>query len=322
MAEWFIVAVLKTVGGEIHPRVRIPPLPPFFIYKEKTMENYSNLLLLVGGFVTLVLLFKSYVSVPEGRQRLILRWGKYRCTLAAGWHFILPWIDNADREIDVTIKTTPETELLVTTSDNAKVPIHYSISYRVIDGYRACYKTENYDEFVWGELKSAIVQHLGTISHADLKRIPKSQADEIKKAAQAGLDRVGVELANINFSHVGEDPAALADTRFKAQEESQAQETRAVSEKKVTKLQSEERAEAIKVVSAAEADQLNKFTEIFGDADRAASYLLGIRKIEALRRVATSSNAKVIITDGESNLSPVMDVNNLGNEGAAKSVQS
>ena len=291
-----------------------------FLDKENVMDmNNIVVLLLLGGLALLVLLVKSYISVPEGRQRLILRWGRHRRTLGAGWYFILPWIDVADRLVDVTIKTSAEESLIVTTIDNAKVPINYSISYRVIEGYKACYRTVSYDGFVCSELKGAIVQHLGTISHTELKQHPKAQADKIKQIAQNGLDRVGVELTNINFAHVGEDAAqaTLSDTTFKAKEEGRAQEARAESGKKVTKLQSEEQAEAIKLLSAAEADQLTKFAEILGSPEKAANYLLELRKIESLRDLAKSSNAKLIMTKGGEEMVSVAEVAAADKSGAA-----
>ena len=273
------------------------------------MEFYQVIMLL-GGLVLLVLLVKSFVEVPEGYQGLVFRWGRYQRTLGAGWAFVIPWFDYLERTVSIKISTTAEEELQVVSNDAALVPIRYSISYRVVDAYKACHETSEYISFVWGKVTAAIVQHVGSVNHADFKRAPQTHVDRIRLIAHDDLSRVGVELTNINFVHVGDAPgqASLMDTPFRAGEESGASETRAASEQKIAELKSEERAEALKLVALAEFAQLEKFTKIFGCAIRAGRYLADLRKIEATRAVANSANTKLIFMGEQDSETPTLAV--------------
>ena len=273
--------------------------------------EYNHVIWLLGGLVFIVLLFKSYTSVTPGHERLVLRWGRYHRTLSEGWAFIIPWLDSLERdEIDTKLHTSKEQELQITTEDTAQVPIRYSISYGVVDSFKMAYTVDDCHVFALSKIKGAIVQHLGTVKHAELKRAPQAQVDAIRRLVQDDFENVGVELSGINFVHVGDSlgQGSLTDTKFKATEESDASQTRAESEKKIALMKSEERVKEIELVGEAEAAELARFVEIFGDKERAAEYLLGIRRTEAFRQLATSPNSKLIFGGDGSKLNPVLDV--------------
>ena len=322
MSERFNVPVLKTGGGEIHPRVRIPPLPPvlFFLQKEIIME--MELLIkwgLISAGVIGVYLFWASTTVKEGTNAIVTRFGSYSRTLAPGLRFIVPLFDKIQKTVVVTTISSVEMNLSVTTSDNSRFPINYTYAYRIDDPYSSIYGVDDCNSFVRNAVESAINKYIGSISYEKLKADTKDDTvEQIKKMARFDMQTAGVTLHNINFINIGqdEDQNLASDTSRKANVETEATLKRASASQKVTLMSSEDEAKRIEIIADAELEQLKKFSDQFGSKDKAAEYLLRIKHISAMAELAKSANSKMIFADGNS-FSRVINLNDSDNNDEA-----
>lgn len=103
-----------------------------------------TLSLFVLFLLVLVTLFKSAQIVPQKQAWIVERLGKYNQTLAAGLHFVIPFIDRISykRNLkEIAIDVTPQQCI---TRDNITVEIDGILYLQVIDPVRASYGIADY----------------------------------------------------------------------------------------------------------------------------------------------------------------------------------
>lgn len=106
--------------------------------------NENTIILLSLGFLFFVIVILSVKIVPQRSAFLIERLGKYRTTLLAGFHIIIPFIDKVaykhtlkEQAIDVQ----PQTCI---TKDNISVEVDGILYLQIIDAKKASYGIDNY----------------------------------------------------------------------------------------------------------------------------------------------------------------------------------
>ena len=98
----------------------------------------------VFAFIVLVTILKTAIIVPQKTAYIVERLGKYRCTLEAGFHILVPFIDRIayrhtlkEQAIDV-----PPQECI--TKDNIAVSVDGILYMQVMDAAKASYGIGNY----------------------------------------------------------------------------------------------------------------------------------------------------------------------------------
>jgi len=81
--------------------------------------------------------FKAVVTVPQGREYTVERFGKYEKTLKPGLHILLPWIEGIGRRMSVMEQVLDVPSQEVITKDNAMVGVDGVVFYQVLDTARA-----------------------------------------------------------------------------------------------------------------------------------------------------------------------------------------
>ena len=98
----------------------------------------------IVAFIVLVAIIKTAVVVPQRYAYIVERLGKYRCTLDAGFHILVPFLDRIayrhilkEQAIDV-----PPQECI--TKDNIAVSVDGILYLQVMDAAKASYGISNY----------------------------------------------------------------------------------------------------------------------------------------------------------------------------------
>ncbi len=94
--------------------------------------------------VVIILLLKMVKIVPEQEAWIIEQFGKYKKTLAAGLHLIVPVIERAAYKVDLREEVIDVPPQVCITNDNVQVTVDGILYIKVMDPEKAVYGIENY----------------------------------------------------------------------------------------------------------------------------------------------------------------------------------
>ena len=106
--------------------------------------NTSLIVAIVLAVIVIVLLVKTAVIVPQRSEYIVERLGKYSTSLGAGFHILIPFLDN------VAYKRTLKEEVMdiesqeCITTDNVSVSVDGVLYIQVIDSKLSAYGIDNY----------------------------------------------------------------------------------------------------------------------------------------------------------------------------------
>lgn len=103
--------------------------------------------LIVLGFISaiiIVLLIKTATIVPQRSEFIVERLGKYSKTLGAGFHILIPFLDNIAyrRSLKEEVMDIPSQDCI--TTDNVSVAVDGVLYLQVIDSKLSAYGIDNY----------------------------------------------------------------------------------------------------------------------------------------------------------------------------------
>lgn len=103
-----------------------------------------NDILTIFLIITLIIVLKTLVIVPEKYAFILERFGKYNRTLDAGYHFAIPFIDivRYKHSLKEVAYDVPPQECI--TKDNVPVEVDGILYLKIIDPYKASYGIDNY----------------------------------------------------------------------------------------------------------------------------------------------------------------------------------
>lgn len=106
----------------------------------------SESLIVVGvlAVIIIILLFKTAVIVPQRAEYIIERLGKYSKSFSAGFHILVPFIDNIayKRSLKEEVMDVPSQDCI--TSDNVSVSVDGILYIQVIDSKLSAYGIDDY----------------------------------------------------------------------------------------------------------------------------------------------------------------------------------
>src|SRR5215470_16993941 len=272
----------------------------------------------VIAIVVVVFLFviMAVKSVPQGHEWTIERFGRYTGSLRPGLGFIVPFVDRIGAKINMmeSVLEVPTQEVI--TKDNAMVSVDGVVFYQVLDAAKAAYEVNNLENAVLNLTMTNVRTVMGSMDLDELL----SQRDKINAQLLHVVDDAtqpwGVKVTRIEIKDIA-PPKDLVDSmarQMKAERDKraaileaeglrQAAILKAEGEKQRAILDAEGRREAAYRDAearerAAEAEA--KATQLVSDAIskgnvQAINYFVAQRYVEALQRVASAPNQKVIL---------------------------
>ncbi len=254
--------------------------------------------------LTVVTLFMGVRQVPQGSKWVVQRLGKYHSSLSPGLNFIIPYIDSVAYKVTTKdiVLDIPSQEVI--TLDNVVIVANAVAYINILSPEKAVYGVEDYQLAIRTLVQTSLRSIVGEMALDDAL----SSRDQIKAKLKAAIsDDIadwGITLKTVEIQDINP-----SQTMQKAMEEQAAAErlrratvTRAEGDKTAAILQADGRLEAsrrdaeAKVVNAAgTTEAIEKITSAIGQNELPLIYLLGERYVDAVRAMAESNNAKLVL---------------------------
>ena len=248
-------------------------------------ENLFALLVLVV-FVGVVLI-KTAVVVPQRSEYVVERLGKYRSTIGAGFHILIPFLDKIaykrslkEEPIDIGAQTC-------ITADNVTLEVDGILYIQVVDTKKSAYGIDDY-HFAAAQLsQTSLRSAIGKITLDNTFEARESLNAKVVDALDEAAANWGVKVLRYEIKDIQPPRTVLEamEKQMKAEREKRAEIARSEGEKQATINRSEgDRAEAIALSEGEKMKRINeaegRAQEILKVADATAE---GIRKVaEAL----------------------------------------
>ena len=275
----------------------------------------------------LVTLWRGVVTVPQGAEYTIERFGKYRAIFAPGLHWMVPYFDRVGRRLNMMeqVLDVPSQEII--TKDNAMVGVDGVVFYQVLDAAKAAYEVDNLQYAIMQLSQTNLRTVMGSMDLDELL----SQRDHINTKLLSVVDNAttpwGIKVTRVEIKDIRppqdlvaamarqmkaerEKRANILDAEgfrqaaiLKAEGEKQAQILNSEGEKQQKILDAEGRkeaafrdAEARERQAEAEAKATLMVSQAIAKGDvQALNYFVATKYIEALARIATSPNEKLVL---------------------------
>lgn len=274
----------------------------------------------------LVTLWKGVVTVPQGMEYTIERFGKYRGTFTPGLHWLVPYVDQVGRRLSMQEQVLDVPSQEVITKDNAMVGVDGVVFFQVLDAARAAYEVQQLEYAVLNLTQTNLRTVMGSMDLDELL----SQRDHINTKLLAVVDQAtspwGIKVTRIEVKDIRPPPALVesmarqmkaerdkrasileaeglrASAILKAEGERQAMILKAEAEQQAQILEADGRKEAAyrdadarEREAQAEARATLMVSEAVAKGDvQALNYFIAQKYTEALREMAKSPNQKTV----------------------------
>lgn len=268
------------------------------------MVEFMFMLLVAVG----VVLWQGIRIVPQGEEWVVERLGRFHSILRPGLNLIIPFIDKVGYRVTTKdiILDVPEQEVI--TRDNAVILANAIAFIKVTDLQRAVYGIENFREAMRNMVQTSLRSIIGGM---DLNEALSSR-DRIKAALKTAIaDEAvdwGLTVKSVEIQDIKPSPnmQKAMEMQAAAERERVALVTRSEGEKQAIILNAEARleaarkdAEAQKVAAEASAEAMRLIGEAVKDNSSSATFLLGDRYIQAVQKMSTSENGKIVLLPGD-----------------------
>src|SRR4051812_46227048 len=175
---------------------------------------------IVAALIVILVLFvvitlaKSVRIIPQARTGLVERLGKFKGTLDAGPHLLVPFIDRVRYVIDMREQVVSFPPQNVITEDNLGVSIDTVIYFQVTDPIAATYEIGNYIQAV-EQLTMTTLRNI--VGGMDLEQALTSR-DEINNRLRGVLDEAtgkwGIRVNRVELKGI-DPPPSIKDSMEK-----------------------------------------------------------------------------------------------------------
>ncbi|SFF23337.1 SPFH domain, Band 7 family protein [Fontimonas thermophila] len=287
----------------------------------------GTLVAVAFGIFLLVTAWKGVVIVPQGMEYTVERFGRYRATFEPGFHWLVPYVDRIGRRLSVMEQVLDVPSQEVITKDNAMVGVDGVVFFQVLDTAKAAYEVQHLEIAIMQLTMTNLRTVMGSMDLDELL----SQRDHINAKLLSVVDEAttpwGVKVTRIEIKDI-RPPADLVNAMarqmkaerdkranvleaeglrqaaiLKAEGERQAQILAAEARKQEQILEAEGRkeaafrdAEARERQAEAEARATMLVSQAIAKGDlQAINYFVASKYVEALTRIATSPNEKLVL---------------------------
>jgi regulator of protease activity HflC (stomatin/prohibitin superfamily) len=278
--------------------------------------NGLLIFLAVLAVVVIAVVARGVLTVPQGFNWTVERFGRYRTTLTPGLHLINPFIDRIGRRVNVQETVLEVPAQTVITKDNASVQVDGIVFYQVLDASRAAYEVQNLQAAVTNLTMTNTRTAIGAL---DLDET-LSKRDEINERLLRVLDAAtepwGTKITRVELKDVRppEDVLVSMAKQLTADRERRAAVMRADGIKQAAVLEAEGAkqaqvlaAEARLAAARMDAEARERLAEAEAKATvvvskavsegnvQALNYFVAQKYVEAMQQIGQSPNARLVL---------------------------
>lgn len=268
----------------------------------------SLIVIAVFFILVLVTITMGVRIVPQGSKHVIQRLGKYHRTLPPGLNIIIPYIDIVAYKVTTKdiVLDIPSQDVI--TRDNAVIIVNAVAYINIISPEKSVYGVEDYRLAIQNLVQTSLRSIVGEMSLDDALSSRDQIKAKLKTAISDDIADWGITIKTVEIQDI--NPSQTMQTAMEEQAAAERQRratvTRADGEKEAAVLEADGRLEASKrdaqaKVLLAEASQraIQKVTEAIQDRELPAMFIIGERYVEAMRQLASSENAKIVVVPAD-----------------------
>jgi regulator of protease activity HflC (stomatin/prohibitin superfamily) len=274
------------------------------------MDMLTFVLLAVAFFFA-VLVFMGVQIVPQSKEYVVERLGKYDRTLKAGFNFIVPVFSKVAHRVEVLerqISVDPE-RISVITKDNVEINLLTTVFFRVIDAAKSVYRIQDLVSAIKNAVTSTVRSTCGQMEFDDIQGRREHINERIKAQLLSACEVWGVEITRTEILDVEVDETTrhAMQKQLNAERERRATVTAAEGDRDSKKLAADaelytaqKQAEARRVLADAEAYATSTVADaISKNGQSAIDFEIAKLQVQGWTEVSKSSASKLIIIPTE-----------------------
>ncbi len=217
-------------------------------------------------FIVVVALFKTAVVVPQRSEFVIERLGKYRTTLAAGFHILIPFFDKVAYKRSLKEEPTDIPAQTCITADNVTLEVDGILYLQVVNSKMSAYGIDNY-QFAASQLaQTSLRSAIGKITLDSTFEARETLNGQVVMALDEAAANWGVKVLRYEIKDIQPPRTVLEamEKQMKAEREKRAEIARSEGEKQAILNKAEgDRGEAIFL---SEGEKIKRINEAEGRA--------------------------------------------------------
>jgi len=168
---------------------------------EKNMTNLGLLCGWLGQSIFCCMCCPPYIPVPQGKDGLVTRFGKFERKVSSGLVYINPCTEKLC-VVDTKLRVFDLDRQHVTTQDNLSLSIDCVLGYRIVDSFRVTYTVDKPHDALIQFCYTTLRHIIGNKSLQECLASREQISDDARSQVEAYAQTIGVHIETIGFKDI------------------------------------------------------------------------------------------------------------------------